>query len=118
MIVSTLIAGLAGARLTRAWSYETIGEEINTPIVEWAAKFEVDETGHVTTPNSVLRLRAFVEDLVGCPYCIGFWFTLGCVIGLKFKLTRPLVIGAAAAAIQSAIVDHYPGFDNGESQQG
>jgi hypothetical protein len=118
MIVSTLIAGLAGARLTRAWSYETIGEAVNAPIVEWAENFSTDDDGVITSSNAELTVKSWVADLVDCPYCIGFWLTLGCVVGLRFRLTRPIVIALAAAAIQSALVDHYPGFDHGESEQG
>lgn len=117
MIVATIIAGLAGARLTRAWSYETIGDEVRRPIEDWAMKFEIDQNGFVTTPDWKMKARAFVDDLVGCPYCIGFWLTLSCVIGLRFKATRPIVIALAAAALQSAAVDHYPGFDHGEGAQ-
>lgn len=118
MIVHTLIAGLAGARLTRAWSFEQIGEEIRNPIEQWAQDVEVDENGVVTTSTVQLRVKAFIDDLVACPYCVGFWLTLGCVIALRFKPTRPLVIGLAAAAIQSAAVDHYPGFDHEEGDEG
>lgn len=115
MIIATIIAGLAGARLTRAWSYETIGDHARQPIDRWVADVPVDDDGWVN-PREV-QVRDFVDDLVHCPYCIGFWLTLGCVIGLRFKLTRPLVIGLAAAALQSAIVDHYPGFDHGASDE-
>ena len=118
MIVTTLIAGLAGARLTRAFTYETIGERIQAPIAEWTDNFDYDDDGWITTPTWKLMAQNWTRDLVDCPYCIGFWFTLGCVIGLKFKLTRPVVIGLAAAAIQSAAVDHYPRFDHGDSEQG
>lgn len=116
MIVSTVIAGLAGARLTRAWSFETIGDRLRSPIDEWVAEVPVDEDGAVQVRD--IQVRDFVDDLVHCPYCIGFWLTLGCAIGLRFKVTRPLVIGVAAAALQSAIVDHYPGFDHGVADEG
>ncbi len=118
MIVSTIIAGLAGARLTRAFTYETIGERIQAPIAEWTDNVEFGDDGVITTPNWMLEARSWVRELVDCPYCIGFWLTLACVIGLRFRLTRPLVIGLAAAALQSAAVDHYPGFDHGEAEQG
>lgn len=118
MIVTTLIAGLAGARLTRAFTYETIGERLQAPIAEWTDNFEVDDQGRVITPGWLLEARSWVRELVDCPYCIGFWLTLACVIGLRFKVTRPLVIGLAAAALQSAAVDHYPRFDHGDGEQG
>lgn len=115
MIVATIIAGLAGARLTRAWSFETIGEQARTPIDRWVAEVPVEDDGSVNMRG--VMLRDFVDDLVHCPFCIGFWLTLGCVVGLRFKLTRPIVLGLAAAALQSAIVDHYPGFDHGVADE-
>lgn len=116
MIVSTIVAALAGARLTRAWSYETIGSRITEPIDAWVEDLPVDEHGNVNSRD--IAVRDFVDDLVHCPYCIGFWLTLGCAIGLRFKATRPLVIGLAASALQSVIVDRYPGFDHGASDEG
>ena len=118
MIITTIVAGLAGARLTRAWSHETIGEAVNAPIAEWTMNYEHDADGFITTPSWELSAKNWVADLVDCPYCIGFWLTLACVVGLRFKVTRPVVIALAAAALQSAVVDHYPGFDHGESEQG
>jgi hypothetical protein len=115
MIVSTIIAGLAGARLTRAWSFETIGGHVRTPIDRWVGEVPFNDDGSVNVRG--VEARDFVDDLVHCPFCIGFWLTLGCVIGLRFKLTRPIVLGLAAAALQSAIVDHYPGFDHGVADE-
>jgi hypothetical protein len=120
MIVSVIIAGLAGARLTRAWSYETIGDELQQLVNRQLSHpffIELDDDGVITSPPWRLRLKDLLHDLFDCPFCIGFWLTLGCVIALRFKLTRPLVIGLAAAALQSAIVDHYPGFDHGVADE-
>ena len=120
-IITTIVAGLAGARLTRAWSYEQIGAELQEQVNHQLSSpffIELDDEGVITSPLWRLRLKDFLHDLFDCPYCIGFWLTLACVIGLRFKVTRPVVIALAAAALQSAVVDHYPRFDHGESEQG
>lgn len=118
-MIRVLIAALAGTRLTRAWAHETIGELFRIPIETWAAKIsftpveQPDGTVEVvvTEPAWKLAVKPKIEELVGCSHCMGFWLTLGCVIAHRWKVTQPLVEALAAAALVSAVVEQYPGFD-------
>lgn len=112
MIQTVLIAGLAGARLTRAWLHETIGKPLRKPIEDWSAKTEhPDGEWVILDPPILSATKRYVHELVGCPHCMGFWLTLGCVIAYRWRATRPLVVALAGATITSAFADHYPGFD-------
>lgn len=117
MISTMIVAGLAGTRLARAWLHEEVGEPFRQPVEAWAApNFEmIGEPGSadmiVTDSATMLTVKNYVDVLITCPHCIGFWFTLGSVIGLRWKPTRPIVTALAGAMILSAFADHYPGFD-------
>lgn len=119
MITTVIVAGLAGARLTRAWLHETVAEPIRKPIQTWADKvdFYPVETpeGHtelvVETSPRMLEVKSKVDELINCPHCMGYWLTLGCLLALRFRLTRPLSMALAGAMIVSTFADHYPAFD-------
>lgn len=117
MIQTVIVAGLAGTRLVRAWMYEQIGEPVREPLEEWLAKpVFVDDTDIVD--GSRTNAKAWGLDLVTCPHCVGVYFTIGCVLALRFGVTRPLVLGLAGATIVSAFADHYPGFKPEEGDEG
>ena len=116
MIQSTVVAALAGARLTRAWLHEEVGEPFREPIEEWAdpsTSYEIHDDGTVDVLDRWHEriAKKYIDDLVTCPFCIGFWFTFAAAVLLRSRWTRPLAIGLAGAALQSAIVEHYPQFD-------
>lgn len=119
MIGTVIVAGLASTRLVRAWFHETIGEWPKAQIDTWSgrdASIEVDpDTGEVTVQDAKSVAHGYIGELFDCPHCLGFWFTVGCVIALRNRVTRPLVLGLAGAVITSAFVEHYPGFDPDES---
>lgn len=107
-----LIVALAGARLTRAWLHESIGEPFREALID---KLTPDYTSLVSPAELMLRDKA--TDLITCPHCIGFWFTLLCSVGYRIPIARTVVVALAAAMIQSAIVDHYPRFDHVEPSE-
>lgn len=117
MIQPVIVAGLSGARLTRAWLHEKVGEPFREPIEKWAeVNFELHgEPGAadvvVTDSATVVTVKEYVHELVTCPFCIGFWFTFASAVLLRWTWSRPLVYGLAGAALQSVIVEHYPQFD-------
>jgi len=113
MIQTVIVAGLAGTRLVRAWMYEQIGEPVREPLEDWLAKpvFVVGEPDIIDGPR--MNAKAWALDLITCPHCVGVWFTVGCVLALRFRVTRPLVLGLAGATIVSAFADHYPRFNGG-----
>lgn len=119
MISTVIVAGLAGTRLTRAWLHETIGEPFRHPIQAWAEKVDfypvVNEHGHtelvVETSSTMLEVKSKVDELINCPHCMGYWLTLGCLLALRFRLTRPLALALAGSMIVSVFADHYPAYD-------
>lgn len=113
MIQTVIVAGLAGTRLVRAWLYEDIGEPFRDPLEDWSEKVnyeQVDGALIVTDGRSMLMFKSWVNGLITCPHCLGAHFAFWCVIGLRYKITRPLVLGLAAATVLSAFADHYPQF--------
>jgi len=116
MISSMIVAGLAGTRLVRAWMHEDIGEKPRDALELWASSIDTatNDDGDliVTTPAWKLGTRDFVYDLITCPHCIGFWFTFAATLGLRFRVTRPIVTALAASMILSAFADHYPRFNH------
>lgn len=123
MIVSVIIAGLASTRLTRAWLHETIGEPFREPVQRWADRVDYTQVRQldgskvemvVSTSNRVLTVKSYVDELINCPHCVGYWFTLGCLLALRVRPLRPLVMALAGATIVSTVADHYPGYDPDE----
>ena len=126
MIQTVIVAGLAGTRLIRAWLYEDIGEPFRDPLEEWSEKTAFHPLEHadgtveivVTESQHMLIVKSWLNGLITCPHCLGFWATVGCVLALRFRVTRPLVLGLAGATILSAFADHYPGFNPEEGDDG
>lgn len=115
-MIDVVVSGLAGARLVRAYQFETIGEFARTWTNKMTAvNFEtIGESPFdvvVTDSDRVVAAKTYFDELTGCPHCLGFWLTLGCVLAYRWRLTRPLVTALAGSMLLSAIVDHYPRFD-------
>lgn len=105
-----IIAGLAATRLIRAYFHEQIGEIPKKIVDDWTSQIPI-QPGTDQIDMRAVKIRQFIGDLTSCPHCLGFWFTVVCVIGLKIPVARVFVTALAGAMILSAIVDHYPAFD-------
>ena len=109
-MIETVTVGLAAARLTRAWFHDTVGEFARGWVDRWTApnmSVADDDPTAVEYHDShrTMVVKDAVDELASCPHCIGFWFAFGCAVLIRFRLTRPLVVGLAGAAIQSWIAD-------------
>lgn len=110
----TIIAGLAGTRLVRAWRYEEVGEKPREAIMAWLDRpvWQQIAPGHPDEIN--IRRTAAKEwfaELLDCPHCFGFWLTVGCALGYRNRLARPVIEALAGAMVLSTIVQWLPGFD-------
>lgn len=104
----TVIVALAATRLIRAWNHETIFEVPSRAVQTWAAT-PVTDNGVVDLPATIRREK--IGELFGCPHCLGVWVSIGMTVAWAFPPVRPVIRGLAAAALLSAAVDHYSGFD-------
>lgn len=118
----TVIAALAATRLVRAWKYEVIGERPRYALLDWLDKpvmRQLPVAGHSRATDEVnvpaTAVKEWAAELVDCPHCLGVYVSIACVLAQRFKPTRPIVEGLAAAMILSIIVQWYPGFDFDES---
>lgn len=98
MIKRVVVCGLAATRLVRAWRYERIGRP-------WLKSL----MGYLERKPSARR--DWLEYLITCPHCLGFWFTLLVTLFWRVRIARPLIEALAGAMIVSAFADHYPQFN-------
>lgn len=110
MIERVIVAGLGATRLVRAWKYEEIGEAPREAALGWLAK-PVTAPGGSRVNVRATKAKEWAGDLLDCPHCFGFWLTVVCVVMLRFRSSRWLVEALAGAALLSAVVQWYPGFD-------
>lgn len=109
-MMSLLVPFLAAYRLVRAWFWEEIGEKprvaledfLEKPVMTWTPKH-----GHVVWLGPTY-VKGWLYKLITCPYCTGFWLTLGMVILRRVPLARRLVEALAAATLLCVALDHYP----------
>jgi len=114
----TIIAGLAGTRLVRAWRYEEVGEKPRKALLDWLDRpvWRTVQPGHPDELNiRATAAKEWAAELFDCPHCLGAHLSIACAIALRYKRTRPIVEGLAAAMILSIIVQWMPGFDFEES---
>lgn len=63
-LTTILILGLASYRAVQLIVWDTIGDPLRARLELWhAAKFESG-------------VRTFVRNLIGCPYCTGWWVSM------------------------------------------
>lgn len=75
------VLGLAAYRATQLVVWDTIGDPLRSKVEMWrVAKFDS-------------RTRKFVNDLIRCPYCAGWWLSL---VTLAVYLTAAGQWGAAS----------------------
>lgn len=105
-LVGVVVAALAGFRLARAVALDTISRTPREWI--WRRAFLVtgwagpDEAAW--TPTVLSRPWAWVYGLVSCPFCVGFWLTLG-LYGLwtEASWARWPLLALAATGVQAAL---------------
>lgn len=115
--MTLIVVALAATRLTRAFLFEKIGEPFRNRASKLTQpRFEmIGEPGDaemVVLDNArTLAIKEWFDELINCSHCVGFWFALGCVVASRFRPPRPFVRALAAAALHSAIVEHYPEYE-------
>lgn len=113
-LTRTIVAGLAGTRLIRAWHYEAIGEKPREAVLEWADRPVMFPGRNGPTDEVDTRAtarREWLGDLLDCPHCAGVWVTVLCSLGLRWRWARPIIEGLAGSMILSIFVQWYPGYD-------
>lgn len=110
-MIRLAVTALAATRLTRALQHEEIGR----PFRNWTDRVLADPPFQVGQPLTDTQLRdmavnEWFRELLGCDHCFGFWVALGMSVGWKIPGVRTVVYALAAAAVLSAVVDHYPGW--------
>jgi hypothetical protein len=105
--------GLAATRLVRAALYETVGNPIQTRLDDLC---EPVYRSRMDTGNPILDVKATVRrerlhKFLTCPHCVGFWVTLGLVVGWRYRWARPFIEALAASTILSVVAEHYPNYD-------
>lgn len=114
-------AALAATRLVRAWKYEQIGEAPREKVLDWldrpVMKQQVKGQSRALDEVNIRATAAkeWLGYLLDCPHCLSVHLSIACILGLRFRLTRPVVQGLAAAMIASLIVQWMPGLDLEES---
>lgn len=110
--MSLIVAGVAAYRFVRAWFWEPIGEPFRDRAEKWTApKFTVWSEDGETAQSIEFEdrpVRDWLNGLVSCPYCFGFWITLAMLIGLRIPGIRRLVQALAASMILTVALDYYP----------
>lgn len=102
MIEVAVIAGLAGYRLTRAVTTDTITEPLRRGLAAWAYPQEELEGGG----KSRHVVRQWLFNLLTCPLCLGFWITLSVALAFQAAIHWPgsleaLVVALAACGAQA-----------------
>lgn len=113
-LARTVVIALAATRLLRALQHEQIGDPVRARIDRWLDRplpGATNEPGQISADdlNAMVR-RDWIRDLATCDHCIGFWTALTVTIAWRIPPARPIVEALAAAALLSAIVDHYPNW--------
>lgn len=103
------MAALAATRLIRAWFFEEIGKKPRAVLEKKLSEVSVREDGSIDMRRT--RIRFWFGDLTGCPHCLGFWVTLGCVVLYRLPLPRVVLNALAGSLLLSTFVQWYPGFD-------
>lgn len=75
-LAAVLLLGLASYRATQLVVWDTIGDPLRLRLKVWRARKEAS------------KVRAFLDNLIGCPYCTGWWLSM--ITGaVYFGITAP-----------------------------
>lgn len=104
--LALLVVGLAGYRLTRVVTSDTISD----PFRAWVYAHAYAASGYDSrTDSEQARVRHrgwhWFYMLVSCPFCLGFWVTLGVWSAWKWgpDWCRSAVAAIAAVGVQAFI---------------
>jgi len=105
LLVVVVISALIGFRLSRALSIDYVGH----PVRFWAERVRYRD------PNS--RWRTWLERLVQCPHCTGFWITavVGLIVSailLDVDWPVDLALCLAATGLQSLLASYAVGHEH------
>lgn len=100
--VALLVVALAAFRLTRFFVYDSLvgsnlesGSRWGETLDRWAYTRDGKDRGW---------LRGKVADLLTCPWCLGFWLSLGCVaVWAEFPGWRWVLVPWAVAGAQGIL---------------
>ena len=67
-LTTLVVLGFAAYRATQLVVHDSIGDGLRTSLELWHAK------------RSESKTRTFLRDLIGCPYCSGWWLSLVTVL--------------------------------------
>ena len=67
-LTTLAVLGFAAYRATQLVVHDSIGDGLRTRLELWHAK------------RSESKARTFLRDLIGCPYCSGWWLSLVTVL--------------------------------------
>lgn len=113
-MIRLIITTLAAARFLRALQHEKVAEPIRYRIdkrLEAMASDPVLPGVFTADELDAQQRREWWTALAHCDLCLGFWMSVAVTLAWRIRPLRSLIEAAAAAALVSAIVEHYPNWN-------
>jgi hypothetical protein len=87
------VAALATGYATFVLAYSAVAEPIRKTVRMLADVDNIKHVSHFFVGRSVLRRRcniifSYVEKMLRCPYCTGFWVCVACQLVCQFDMFR------------------------------
>jgi hypothetical protein len=105
--VALAVNALAAYRLTRLWTRDYLPPQAHVPKQVQEKQDEVQDAKGTTADHPL-------SELVHCPWCVGFWISVG-VVGaatLAPRAWRPLATALAFSAVVANIAVREPSDDD------